>query len=104
MDGVGSSIIVGLMDDDMYRLSLDLTRKVTTIIDEAALIHSVFIEAFLRRAPRAKLRLGWVVGNCARNYCHVLTALRWSLFFGSSVHLIVMSHPAPSGRFLRSSS
>eukprot|EP00984_Skeletonema_dohrnii_P034121 scaffold33316_cov105-Skeletonema_dohrnii-CCMP3373.AAC.2 len=24
----------------------------------------------LRRAPRAKLRLGWVVGNCARNYCH----------------------------------
>ena len=26
MDGVGSNIIVGL-DDDMYRLSLDLTRN-----------------------------------------------------------------------------
>jgi|SaaInl74LU_5_DNA_1037368.scaffolds.fasta_scaffold133479_1 hypothetical protein len=40
-------------------------------------MHSVFSEAFLERASQAKLRLGWVVGNCARaNLTWILVALR----------------------------
>ena len=57
MDGVGSNDCNGVgSNDDMYRLSLAERSRGKLMISSLP-SNSVFSEAFLRRAPRAKLRL-----------------------------------------------
>mgnify|MGYP001048749620 CR=1 FL=1 len=57
VDGVGSNDCNGVgSNDDMYRLSLAERSRGKLMISSLP-SNSVFSEAFLRRAPRAKLRL-----------------------------------------------